>query len=140
MTVIEGACFVDTNIWLYALVDGQGKAPQAKQALQQCQPVISTQVINEVCINLIKKAAFDEAKIAEIIHSFYNKYEVIEIDKSILLTASQLRAKHQFSFWDSGIIACALASGSTILLSEDLHQGMLIEKQLKIINPFKLSS
>jgi predicted nucleic acid-binding protein len=52
-------CFIDTNIWLYALIedDDPGKSARAKLLIETRSAVIvSTQVINEVCVNLIKKA------------------------------------------------------------------------------------
>jgi predicted nucleic acid-binding protein len=48
-------CFLDNNIWLYAFVD-QGeprKQFNAKQLIRQTAPVVSTQIVNEVCYNLI---------------------------------------------------------------------------------------
>ncbi len=41
-------------------------------------------------------------------------------------------------FYDSLIVATALESECTILYSEDMQDGLLIENQLKIVNPFKL--
>jgi predicted nucleic acid-binding protein len=38
--------------------------------------------------------------------------------------------------WDSLIIASALENGCKILYSEDMHHNHLIEKKLRIINPF----
>jgi predicted nucleic acid-binding protein len=65
-------CFVDTNIWLYAFIQVQDrdKTATAKAIIQSNKIVISSQVISEVCVNLIKKAAFDEASIRELIQSF----------------------------------------------------------------------
>ena len=52
-------CFVDTNIWLYAFIEGDDpqKTSCAKALLQASHTIIvSTQVINEVCSNRLKKA------------------------------------------------------------------------------------
>jgi len=40
------------------------------------------------------------------------------------------------SFWDSLIVASALHNGCTTLCSEDLAHGMMIEKTLRVTNPF----
>jgi hypothetical protein len=50
-------CFIDTNIWLYALIenDAPGRSARAKLLIETRSAVIvSTQVINEVCVNLIE--------------------------------------------------------------------------------------
>jgi hypothetical protein len=74
------SCFVDTNIWLYAFVEGDDrrKSARAKSLLEASRAVIvSPQVINEVCVNLIKKAQFSETQAQQLIESFYAKYVVV---------------------------------------------------------------
>lgn len=133
-------CFVDTNVWLYAFIasDESGhKSSLAREVIEGQDVFISTQVINEVCVNLIKKAGFGEAQISGLIESFYEEYPVVEIDSTILLAASSLRQKYSFSYWDSLIVASAIESGVEILYSEDLQNGLLVEGRLKIVNPFE---
>jgi len=78
-------CFVDTNVWLYALIESEDKAKRktARALILQSVPVVSTQVINEVCVNLLKKTTISEEGISQLIESFYAKYPVVEIDKII---------------------------------------------------------
>ena len=130
-------CFADSNIWLYTLLDEQDaqKANLAKLVIQQNNIVISTQVINEICVNLIRKAKFDEAKIQALIESLYNRYPVVPINREALLKASELRQRYQFSFWDSLIVACTLAADATILYSEDMDTSLTVEGRLRIANP-----
>ncbi len=132
-------CFVDTNIWLYLFIasQSQAKSAAARAVLQTGEIVVSTQIINEVCVNLIKKAGFTEPDIQNLIESFYSRYRVIEISGEMLLKASQLRARHRFSFWDSLVVACALAAGATTLYSEDMDTSLVVEQRLGIINPLK---
>ena len=68
----------------------------------------STQIISEVCVNLIKKIQFSEEDIQNPIASFYEKYTVVEISKEILLKASELRKQNSLSYWDSVVVASAL--------------------------------
>jgi predicted nucleic acid-binding protein len=44
--------FIDTNIWLYAFIEDHSsdKTKRARDLINACQPVLSVQVINEVCI------------------------------------------------------------------------------------------
>ena len=98
---------------------------------------MSTQVINEACVNLIKKAHFSEQQIQQLIESFYAKYIVVELSKPLLLKASALRGQHALSFWDSIIVASALSTKATVLYSEDMQDGLVVENRLRIVNPFK---
>jgi predicted nucleic acid-binding protein len=97
----------------------------------------SFQVINELCVNLLKKTNLREPDISGIISSFYNRYEVIESGQILLQRATDLRSKFTFSYWDSLIVAAALMSEAKILYSEDMHDGLVVDKALKIVNPFK---
>lgn len=130
--------FVDTNIWLYAFIETEDSAKSeiARRLVQEIEPVISTQVINEVCVNLLQQAHFTEEQIGQLIGSFYEKYLVIELNKSILMAASRLRQQYSLSFWNSLIAASALYAGVSVLYSEDLHHGLLIEEHLQVRNPF----
>jgi len=133
------AVFIDTNVWLYAFLDTgeEEKSARAKELFQQAEPMLSVQVVNEVCVNLIKKAGFEESQIYQLIESFYEKYPIVEMDEGILLEASHLRQEYSFSFWDSMVIAYALASNAEILYSEDMQDGLIVRDTLKIVNPFK---
>ncbi len=133
-------CFIDTNIWLYAFLETQSreKSARARSIIREKEITISTQVINEVCVNLIKKAQFSEDNIQKLILSFYEKYAVIEITKGILLKASELRGQNRLSFWDSVIVASALYFNIDILFSEDMQDGLAVENKLRIVNPFRM--
>ena len=45
--------------------------------------------------------------------------------------------RYGFSYWDSMIVSAALKSECTILCSEDLQHGQVVEKKLKVMNPFE---
>lgn len=134
----EATYFIDTNIWLYAFIKGQDaeKNKMARTIIKECEIVISTQIINEMCVNLIKKMAFSEIEIQNLIGSFHRKYSVFELSQDILLKASQIRDIHSFSFWDSIVAASALDCDANCLISEDMQSGFLLEDRLKIVNPF----
>jgi len=134
----EALCFIDTNIWLYAFIESQDpeKTIVAKSVIQNHEVVVSPQVVNEVCVNLIKKVRFDEPSIQDLIASFYTKYRVVDISREVLLKASQLRQRYQVSFWDSLIVSSALSAGATVVYSEDMQAGLVVDQRLRIVNPF----
>jgi predicted nucleic acid-binding protein len=138
MTETAKTYFLDSNIWIYALGKHQDPRKQAIAAGLVDAPgvIISTQVINEVSVNLIKKSAFTENQIHELIDSFYQGCQVIEFDRALLALASDLRTQYLISYWDSLIIASALTSGTSTIYTEDMQNGLIINQQLQIINPF----
>jgi predicted nucleic acid-binding protein len=139
--------FIDTNVWLYRLFDDQRIEIQERERkrliatslTQQSNIIISTQVVNELSANLIKKAKFNESQIKTLIQSLYSRCQIVEFDLTIFELASNLRSKYNFSFWDSLIVASGLFSGANILYSEDMQDGLIVDNQLTIINPFKIN-
>jgi predicted nucleic acid-binding protein len=139
------AFFIDTNVWLYRLFDDkkievgerERKRNVAISITSNQGIVISTQVVNEVSANLLKKAAFNEEQIKAVIQSLYRRCTVVDFNLSILKSASDIRRRYNFSFWDGLIVACALSAEATILYSEDMQDGLVLPGQLEIVNPFK---
>lgn len=118
----ENISFIDSNIWIYALANNQdmNKRNIACSLIDAESIIISTQVINEVCLNLIKKSSFSEERITELINAFYQRCDVITFNYDIFIISSRLRIRYNVSFWDSLIVGCALFGGANILYSEDM--------------------
>jgi len=131
--------FIDTNIWLYALMEQDSqKSSIAKEIIDENieKICLSTQVLNEICINLLKKANYSEKEIKSLIKNLDDVYEIHPIKVEDCIKASEIRDKFYISYWDSLIIASALNNGCSILYSEDMQHNQDIENKLKIINPF----
>jgi len=131
--------FIDSNIWLYLFRhDEDHKYDIAKKFIlnnADNSMYISYQVINEMTNQLVRNN-FNEKIIKENIEYMYKICTVHNFSKNIIMSASSLREKYSFSFWDSLIVASALNSGCNILASEDMHDGLKIDN-LKIVNIFK---
>ncbi len=134
---------VDSNIWLYRFIINPHDAnAQIKQQIaititSQDNLVISTQIINEVCANLIRKAKFNNSQIQSLIQEFNQGCEIIPVSFETIEYAGKLRDKYLISFWDSLIVASAILGNANILYSEDMQDGLIIENILQIINPFR---
>ena len=104
--------------------------------MKSVQPVVNVQVINEVCVNLLRRKVVSEDQLLALIASFFTNYRVLTTTETSLLEASRLRKKYSLSFWDSLIVAAALLNATDVLYSEDMQQELLIESKLRIVNPF----
>ena len=96
--------------------------------------------MNEICVNLLKKANYSEEEIRELIKNFNDVYKIYPIKVEDCFKASEVRNKFYFSYWDSLVMASALNNRCSILYSEDMQHNQVIENQLKIINPFLKSN
>jgi predicted nucleic acid-binding protein len=133
-------CFIDSNIWLYAFLEQNdtNKTALANKLLwnNELNKFVSTQVINEVCFNLRKKAKFSEAELKITIDSFYQSCAVMRLDYTTLSLALELRQQYSLSFWDSLMVSSGLQANVDILYSEDMQHNLIVNNTLKIINPF----
>jgi predicted nucleic acid-binding protein len=135
--------FLDTNIFIYCFDrEDQRKQNRAdtlvSEAIESHLGVISTQVVQEFlniattkftpAMNRNESGAYLDAVL----------FPLCEVYPTIVLyrEALDLQATTGYSFYDSLVIAAALAARCSILYSEDLQDGQTI-RDLKIVNPFQ---
>lgn len=130
--------FIDTNIWIYAFAEGNDqKSKISKSLIKKNNIYINTQILNEICFNLIKNENYTDDEILQLVKNIYKRYDVVKIDEKIILSASLLRQKYNIkNYWDSIIISSAVNSECSILYSDIIKLEVNI-KEIKIINPFK---
>lgn len=131
--------FVDTNIWLYALTksdEGDKKAPSLA-LVNSTDVILSSQVVNEILKNYRKLSPASEQELREIARDLYKSYEIVDITEKVILLASELREEYMFSYWDSLIVATALDAGATMILTQDMQNGLVVRNRLTIRNPYK---
>ncbi len=140
---MKGKIFIDSNIWLYALIEEQNSDDEFKHLLakklflESDNIQISTQVVNEISINLMRKAKKDNNYVFKFIHDLVSTYTVHNQTTAELITAASLRLNYSLSYWDSLIVASAINSECSILYSEDMQDGLQVHNKLEIINPLK---
>ena len=130
--------FIDTNILIYAFTsDEPEKQKTALEFLDNCQPVISTQVLKEFSNVMLKKGKIDSEVIKEIISEIVEITEVVIEDPALVFNSFDVQKIYGFSFYDSLIVATALNAQCQVLLSEDLQDSQIIDGCLRIVNPFR---
>lgn len=128
---------IDTNILLYS-VDTFDSVKHAKALdLIAESPFISSQVISETANICLRKWKFSKEKTGALINVFLDKCEFIPISKAIISRATTtIMSKYKLQFFDALIITAALDEGCEVLYSEDMHNSLLVEGLLRIVNPF----
>lgn len=134
--------FVDTNVIVYAYDKDAGEKHQVaaeimKDLWRSGLGTISTQILQEFFVTLTRKISvpMDISVVRETLRRL-SKWDVMLIDVDTIISATELQERYKYSFWDSLIIAAALAGGARTILSEDLADGQTIQG-LTIKNPFK---
>jgi len=135
--------FIDTNILIYYISDDKVKKSIARKIIidnfDDFILVISSQVISEFVYVSIKKNLLERGEAFSLAKEFMDIFAFSMIKKSTILRAFEIMCRYDFSYWDSLIVASALEKGCSVLYSEDLQQGQIIDS-LTVVNPFVAES
>jgi predicted nucleic acid-binding protein len=134
---MSGRVFFDTNVLIYAMALGDPRRDRAQQLLAQ-GGTVSVQVLNEFAAVARKKTNMPWSEVQLALESVKvlcpNPLPItIDTHKEALAIAE----KYGYRIYDALIVASALEARCTILYSEDMQHGQIINGKLTIRNPFR---
>ncbi len=127
--------FFDTSVLLYLLSNDARKADRVEALLAQ-RGIISVQVLNEFAVVALRKVGLPLRDIKEILDTIRAVCKVESLTVTTHDRGMEICERYKFSFYDSVMIAAALIAGSKVLYSEDMQHGQVIDRQLRVVNPF----
>ena len=132
----------DTNVLLHSL---DARAPQKhRQALflighaDQGRCIVPLQTLGELCNVAAKKRGDLLPRAQEFVEDLRELFHTVSASSDDILEALTALQQHGLQFWDALLWATARRAGCTLLLSEDLQDGRVLEGVL-FRNPFHLS-
>jgi predicted nucleic acid-binding protein len=134
--------FVDTNILVYAHDLTQGaKHERARELVQSLweneNGVVSTQVLQELCVSLRRKVARPlPVEATRKVIEDYASWEVVVNTAESVLEALDIEGRFGISFWDALIVQAAGSCGADVIYSEDLGDGQKYG-EVRVVNPLK---
>jgi len=131
--------FFDTNILVYAdAADEPAKQQRAIHLVKSHRAagtaVLSTQVLQEYVNVALRKLQLPVTLIRERL-GLYARFDLVPATPEIIEGALALHVLHGTSFYDALILQAAMASGCSVLLTEDMQHGAVIGG-VKIVDPF----
>ena len=137
---MQDKVFLDTNILIYCYsIDEKNKQEIALELVEKYSEnsLISIQVINELSNILFKEFKLSAIEIENVILEIDNYTSIVNFTLTTQIKALKIKDRYKLQFYDSLIIATAIENKCTILYSEDMQDGLVIENILRIVNPFK---
>jgi|SRR5579883_729409 len=128
--------FFDTNVLVY-LTSGDAKKADLAEAAVAKGGSISVQVLNELASVARRKMqmSWDET------HAFLGMLRDLLTVHPLTIetheTGLRLAERHGLSIYDAMIPAAAIGAGCDTLWSEHMQHGLVVEKGLRIVNPFR---
>lgn len=131
--------FIDTNVLVYTDdADSPQKCRRAvalvEEAMRDSTGVISTQVLQEYFVTVTRKLGIDAATAKHRTKLLF-RLDVVQISPDDVLDAVDLHRLHALSFWDSLILHAARKAACSVLLTEDMNHGQVIDG-VRICDPF----
>lgn len=131
--------FLDTNILVYAF---DKTAPQKQEIARRLliggeRWAISWQVVQEFCSVALHRfvTPLQADELREVLDLLLLPHCLVLPSEEIYRDAVRLQTQTQYRFYDSLIVAGALATGARVLYSEDLQHNRRFDKMV-IKNPF----
>lgn len=131
---------LDTNILVYAESqdDPQGRYEKAIELIalsSAAGSMVPLQAIGEFLNVCRRKKIIDMAAALERARSYVDLFETPATAFIDIQQATDWSLAFELQFFDALIAAVAARAGATMLLSEDMHDGLQLEG-LRIVNPF----
>lgn len=127
--------FIDTNVVLYLLSADADKADKA-EAVLATGGYVSVQVLNEVTSVARRKFSMSWAKISEFSALIRSLCHTLPLTPETHDMGLQVARQYDLNIYDAMIVAAALIEDCNILYSEDMQNGLVIDRRLRICNPF----
>lgn len=129
--------FIDTNVLVYVASGDPVKAERAEKIIAD-GGTISVQVLNELANVAHRKMRMTWSETRALLSIIRALLPVQPISVEIHETGLALAERYSLSIYDAMIAASALHAECDTLWSEDMHEGMVIQDQLRIANPFRI--
>jgi len=127
--------FFDTSVLLYLLSSDAAKSDRVETLLAD-RGTISVQVLNEFAAVAIRKLKMPLPEVREVLDTIRAVCDVETVTIETHDRALAIVERHGISLYDSLLIAAALIADCKVLYSEDLQHGQLIDRKLRVVNPF----
>jgi predicted nucleic acid-binding protein len=129
--------FLDTNVFVYAIAQDDPRSQDAEELIS-AGGTVSVQVLNEFAAVARKKTKMPWSAVHLALESVKvlcpNPLPItIDTHKEALAIAE----KYGYRIYDALIVASALKARCTILYTEDMQDGQVINGKLTVRNPFR---
>ena len=133
-----GKAFIDTNVFIYIQrTDEPSKTKISEEAIDFFDCITSTQVFNEICNILTRKYPIPIEKVKRVLHSIEEKCTILTVTNDYPVKALDYHSKYSISYYDALMVVAALEGNCKYLISEDMQDGLIIDKKLQIVNIYK---
>lgn len=129
---------LDSNVLVYAALEpASARGQRAREILVDTAALglIAAQCLGEF-LNVVRRKAPQHGELAlRQVEAWTRTFVSAPTDADTILVAGRLAQSHRLQFWDAVILAVSSKHGADLLLSEGMHDGLVLGG-IEVLNPF----
>lgn len=132
---------LDSNILVYAELEPEtvkGVTSQRVIEASAARGVIAVQAMLEFVAVVRRRRIQSLPSAIAKVDAWSMVFETAPTTTAVAQSAIKLAAAHNLQIWDAVIWTAARAAGATLLVSEDLQDGLVLDG-MRVVNPFTMS-
>ena len=135
---------LDSDILVYLegagnSLDDLAKFERTIEVLARLQPKVQiiapVQALGELAV-VMRRSGLESAQARDTIAKWMDRAVAEPSTPAVLTNALDIFERYRLQFWDSMIIAASIQAGCTLLLSEDMQDGVEV-RGLTVVNPLR---
>jgi len=129
---------IDSNILIYAELEPESaKGRRSAELIPRSarDGVISVQALGEYLRFVQRRAPAAFAEAIRQTHLYQTVFLIPPTTDDVINKASEMARAHHLQLWDCVVCVASAQAGARVLLTEDMHDGQIIEG-LRLVNPF----
>ena len=129
---------LDSNVLIYAALEpGSEKGQRAADVIKRAagRGILATQALLEFVAVVRRRAPDLTGQAIRQAEAWAGVFETVPTTDRVARAAHNLIDAHKFQVWDAVIWSAACSAGASVLLSEDLQDGLELDG-MRAINPF----
>ena len=130
--------FLDTNIIIYLYSEDESDKRDAScKFVNSADCITSIQVMNEASNIWFKKYNLSKVEIIKYLDEIELLCnEIMPVQRKTINQAIDIKDRYGYSLYDCLMLASAIEANCSMILTEDMKNGQIINGTLKIANPF----
>lgn len=129
--------FLDSNVLIYAFGSGHEINTRRALVLLRNRGVVGVQSLNEFAVVARRKLRMDWDEIGVALATIRGRCDqIVPLTETVHRDGLRVARDYRLSLFDSMLLAAALSAKCDLFWSEDMHDGLIVDGRLRIVNPF----
>ena len=120
---------------LYLATNEEAKVTVAERLLG-VGGTVSVQTLNEIANVMRHKFRLPWEPVVDLAERLRSLLVIVPVTMDVHTDGLRIAQRYHLSIFDGMVVAAVLAADCTVLYSEDMHDGLVVDRRLTIRNPF----